>query len=419
MHVRPRDLTTRLEHALTTDRVVALMGARQAGKTTLVHHLLRTEREPLHYNLKDAAIRRHLATQARRDFRQNADRLIVLDEVQQSPDLLGLVQVVVDERPRVQGQFLLLGSNHLLLNRQIKESLAGRVALFTLEPLSFAEWSGRGDESLLRRLLRCDSPAAAAAQLGDFHLAAADAAEVAAAWQEFTVFGGFPEFLTRRDADDRRRWLRDYHQTYLETDLRDLVQLRNPESFEVFERLIAVRAGSLVNLSEVAGEAGLAVDTIRRFLEYYRQLFVAWRCLPYHRNLASRVRKSPKWYFSDVGILRTLLDNWRSDDGHLFENCVMTELRKGIYLETMRRDMSFLRTSAGAEIDAVFATREGRPTFLAEIKIGTTVRNSDWRTLARFVADSPDHVGLVIANTPGIEMLAERVWSLPAAWLLG
>ena len=129
LDIRPRHLTRSVQHALTTDRVVALMGARQAGKTTLVRYLLQSEREPRYYNLKDAAIRRQLAAQARADFRHDADRLIILDEIQQSPDLLGLVQVVVDERPRVQGQFLLLGSNHLLLNRQIKESLAGRVAL--------------------------------------------------------------------------------------------------------------------------------------------------------------------------------------------------------------------------------------------------------------------------------------------------
>ncbi len=419
MDIRARHLTKPLEHALTTDRVVALMGARQAGKTTLVRHLLQSERESRYYNLKDAAIRRQLATQARREFRHSADRLIILDEVQQIPDLLGLVQVVVDERPQVQGQFLLLGSNHLLLNRQVKESLAGRVALFTLFPLSFSEWIARGDDSLLVRLLRVDSPAAANDCLADFHVAADQAAKTNDQWQEFSMFGGYPEFLTRRDPGDRRQWLRNYHQAYLETDLRELVQLRSPESFDVFEQLVAARAGSLVNLSEIAGEAGLSVDTIRRFLDYYRQLFMVWRCGPHHRNLTSRVRKSPKWYFTDVGPLRTLLDAWQPDHGHVFENAVMTELRKAIYHETLRTDLSFLRTTAGAEVDAVFTAAGGRVTYLAEIKAGSTIRNADWRHLRRFVADAPDRVGLVIANTAGIEPLGERIWGVPAAWLVG
>lgn len=418
MTIRNRHLTDRVHHALSTDRVVALMGARQSGKTTLVRQLLRPTRDPVYYNLKDPATRRHLAALARRDFQHHADRLIILDEVQQLPALLALVQVIVDERPSVQGQFLLLGSNHLLLNKQIKESLAGRVALFTLDPLSFSEWAGRDAPSLLRRLLRADSPADAAATLRSFHLDAEESATLADAWREFSMFGGYPEFLTRRDPVDRRQWLRNYHQTYLETDLRELVRLRQPESFEVFEHLLAARAGSLVNLSDIAREAQLTVDTVRRFLDYLRQLFVAWRCPPYHGNLTSRVRKSPKWYFTDVGPLRTLLDRWQPDDGHVFENCVMTELRKAIYLEHLRRDLSFVRTSGGAELDALFRTPDGETTYMAEIKVSTSPRHGDLRALRHHVEQADDRVGLVIAGTVGVQQLAPRIWAVPPSWLL-
>lgn len=418
MSLKPRQLTSALHQALTVDRVVALMGSRQSGKTTLVRHLLQTNRETQYYNLKDVAVRRHLSANARSEFQHYANRLIILDEVQQQPDLLALIQVLVDERPDEKGQFLLLGSNHLLLNRQVKESLAGRVALFTLFPLSFREWMDRQTDSLLSCLLNSESTAAAESCLSDFHLPVEDAITVTETWREFILFGGYPEFLTRREPDDRRRWLRNYHQSYLETDLRQLVHLRNPESFEVFEQLLATRVGSLINFSEIAGDGGMSIDSVRRFLHYYRQLFMAWECRPYHANLASRIRKSPKWYFTDVGPLRSVLDDWRPDNGHVFENCVMAELRKGIYHERMRKDLHFSRTAAGAEVDAVFQSNTGEVTFFVEIKAGSRPRKADLRHLRRYVGQSEDRVGLLVANTPGIERLEDRIWGVPAAWLL-
>ena len=122
-----RELNAHVQHGLQTERVVAIMGPRQAGKTTLVQHQLKSERPFQYYNLKDPDIRRVLQTAARREFEHFADHLIVLDEVQQMPALLEFIQLAVDAHPREKGRFLLLGSNHLLLNRQIKESLGGFV----------------------------------------------------------------------------------------------------------------------------------------------------------------------------------------------------------------------------------------------------------------------------------------------------
>ncbi len=269
-------------------------------------------------------MRRHLSANARAEFQHFSQDLIILDEVQKQPELLELIQVLVDKRPSVKGQFLLLGSNHLLLNKQVKESLAGRVAIFTLFPLSF----------------------------------------------------------------------------------------------RVFEQLLATRVGSLINYSSIAGNAGLSVDSIKRFLHYYRQLFMAWQCSPFHKNLASRVRKSSKWYFSDVGPLRLLLEDWRSDNGHIFENCVMTEIRKCIYYERHRNDLFFSRTAAGAEIDGVFESNSRGLTFFLEIKTGTRIRKADCRHLRRSVGDTPNSIGLLVANTPGIVQLENRIWGIPAAWLL-
>ncbi|MBT4498918.1 MAG: ATP-binding protein [Gemmatimonadetes bacterium] len=418
MHLLPRELSKHVQHALTTDRVVAIMGPRQAGKTTLVQHLLQSKRSIQYYNLKDPEIRRGLQTNARREFDHFVDHLIVLDEVQQVPSLLELIQLQVDARPEAKGRFLLLGSNHLLLNRQIRESLAGRVALYTLYPFSFRELAGRTQTSLLGALLRVSSVPQAEKTLAGFYIPAEESGTLAAHFDDLALYGGYPEFLTRPDPEDRRRWLNSYHQTYLDADLRELVDLRQPESFERFERLFSIRVGSLLNISELARDCGLAADTIRRFLHYYRQLFVAWPSLPYHANLGKRMMKMPKWYFTDTGLLRSVLDNFRADDGHLFENTVLSELRKLIYLETLREDFHFARTATGVEVDAVFANSQSDVIFHCEVKLSSTAYSADIRHLRKYVALSENHIGLLLNTSKGIEKLDDRIWSLPVSWML-
>ena len=418
MNLIPRELTQHIQQALKTDRVIAIMGSRQAGKTTLVQHLLTSERPVQYYNLKDPDVRRVLQANARREFDYFSDRLIVLDEVQQMPMLLELIQLQVDAHPEQKGQFLLLGSNHLLLNRHIKESLAGRVMLYTLHPLSFKEIAGHTIESLLTQLLRASSISQVEKALDEFYIPAEQSSALAARFDDFALYGGYPEFLTRTHPEDRRRWLRSYRQTYLDTDLRELVDLRSPESFERFEQLFALRIGSLLNISELARDCALGTDTIRRFLNYYRQLFVAWPNLPFHANMGKRMMKMPKWYFTDTGLLRSLLDNFSAGDGHLFENAVLAEMWKRIYLETLREDLYFMRTATGVEADIVFENLRRNTTFFCEVKLRSTVHRTDIRHLRKFVALSENHLGLLLNTSVATEKLDDRIWSLPVSWIL-
>ena len=418
MNLIPRELTRHIQQALTTDRVVAIMGSRQAGKTTLVRHQLESERPLQYYNLKDPDVRRFLQTGARREFQHFRDHLIVLDEVQQLPSLLALIQLQVDSRPEQKGQFLLLGSNHLLLNRQIRESLAGRVMMYVLDPLSFREMAGVDSRSLCAALLRTSSAEKVGGLLDDFYLPMEQADTLAEKFRELSLYGGYPEFLTRTDSEARKRWLNSYHQTYLDTDLRELVDLRNPESFERLEQLFVVRVGSLLNVSELARDCGLANDTIQRFLSYFRQLFVAWPNRPYHKNLGKRVMKMPRWYFTDTGLLRSLLNNFNAEDGRLFENTVLSELRKRVYLETLREEIYFMRTSTGVEADAVFRNAQGNLTFFCEVKLRSAIHRPDIRHLRKFIDLSTDHIGLLLNTTRTIEPLQERIWSVPVSWLL-
>lgn len=417
MPILNRYLTSSIEHSLETDRVTAIMGPRQAGKTTLVTQLLSPKKPVQYYNLKDPDIRHHLISSAKKEFNYYQNHLIILDEVQKVPVLLELIQLQVDQFPDSKGQFLLLGSNHLLLNQQIKESLAGRVALFTLLPFSFAELNETKDENLLISLLNSDSPKEVTEKLKNYYIPVKKAVSLNEQFMNLNMFGSYPEFLTRKDPADRKNWLKNYHQTYLDTDLRELVDLRNQESFERFEKIFTTRIANLLNISEIARDCGLSADTIRRFLGYYRQLFVAWPCLPYHTNINKRMMKMPKWYFYDTGLLRSIAGDFREGGGLYFENTILAELQKTISLHDPFASLSFARTATGVEADAVFSNSNGTITFFIEIKLSPKIHSKDIRHLKKFVTESPDNIGIVINNSKSIENITDKIWSVPAAWL--
>jgi predicted AAA+ superfamily ATPase len=412
-----RRLTAKIEHSLVVDRVTALMGPRQAGKTTLVRHLLHSEKDFRYYNLKDPDVRQALKENVRKEFSYYRDATIILDEVQTMPSLLELIQLQVDERPEEKGRFLLLGSNHLLLNRHIKESLAGRVALFTLLPLSLGEMMERKGPSLLEQLLRSETPGECGRIIKDFFIPAGDNILSRDCLQELNLFGGYPEFLTRKDPQDRKNWLSSYHQTYLETDLRQLVELRNTESFEVFEKMFAQRVGNLMNISELGRDCTLSADTIRRFIGYYRQLFICWQARPYFANPGKRMMKMSKYYFYDTGLLRSVRSNFSPGSGQFFENTVLSEVKKILSFQTGEQKLYFSRTATGVEIDGFCSSLNGRISLLMEVKQTGKTSRQDVRHLKKYLGWTGNGFGLLLHNGTGVEQLDGKIWAVPAGWL--
>ncbi|MEA3468994.1 MAG: AAA family ATPase [Thermodesulfobacteriota bacterium] len=418
MHILKRRLTVRLEHSLLTDRVTALMGPRQAGKTTLVRNLLRTTKDFQYYNLKDPIVRKLLTENGRQEFHHYRNSTIVLDEVQTVPALLELIQLQVDEYPEAKGQFLLLGSNHLLLNRHIKESLAGRVALFTLLPLSFGEQLENDEKTLLEQLTETEGMEECRAVLENFYIPVERTSHYQDIFTDLNMFGGYPEFLNRHNPRDKREWLSSYHQTYLETDLRQLVELRNPETFETFEQLFSQRVGNLMNISELARDCGRSADTIKRFIGYYRQLFISWRAKPYFSNPGKRMMKMSKYYFYDSGLFRSLVNDFTTLSGQYFENTVLTEIRKNLHFSSNDKELYFARTATGVEVDGFIKTPVSKCNLFVEIKQTDRNKKQDIKHLKKYVADDAEGVGILVNNSSRIEKMDERIWSVPAVWLL-
>ena len=413
-----RRLTEKIAHSLKTDRVCALMGPRQAGKTTLVRRLLQSDREQRYYNLKDPAVRKILKENGKKEFDHFSGATIILDEVQTVPSLLELIQIQVDEQPEKKGQFLMLGSNHLLLNQHIRESLAGRVALYTLLPLALAEKLEQDKPTLLERLLEAENILSCESILSETYVPAAESVQAGNLLKDLNQFGGYPEFLERRTPEDRIDWLAHYHQTYLETDLRQLVELRNTESFETFEQLFSLRTSNLMNISELARDCGLSADTIRRFIGYYRQLFIAWQAKPYHVNIGKRMMKMSKYYFYDTGILRSVLGNFTAVTGQLFENTVLSEIQKILSLRGGQQKLYFARTATGVEVDGYLESATTPTKLFLEIKQAETVCRKDIRHLKKYIAAEPVGLGLLIYNGERLLNMEPRLWAVPAAWLL-
>ena len=349
--------------------VVSVNGPRQSGKTTLLRAAFPQHR----YVSLESPDERAFALEDPRGFLGRFTRPAILDEAQRAPELFSYIQTIVDDDP-APGRFLLSGSRNFLLMERISQSLAGRVRLGSLLPLSLAELTRReatAMEGLLSEGVRDPAPTGS--------------------WTEHAVRGFFPRIHDR--GLDPGEWLAQYFQTYVERDVRDLTQVGDLETFGRFVRLCAGRAGGLLNLSGLGSDAGISHDTARRWLSVLEQSFVTFRLPPYHRSFNKRLTKRAKLYFVDTGLLCWLLRIRDADQlgthaarGAVFENLIVAEaLKVGCNLGEAP-DLYFWRDHRGNEIDLIVETRDGP--HLVEMKSGETVAGdffkgiAHWRSLA-------------------------------------
>jgi hypothetical protein len=396
-------------------RLVVLTGARQVGKTTLA----RSRYAALRYvNLDAIEDRDALRAVASASWGRHIGPAVI-DEVQKEPSLLEKVKYAYDD-----GSLdfsVLLGSAHILLMQRVRESLAGRVFLHELWPLTIAELAAGAspaDPPLLVRLLDAgvEAPALLAEQprllLGD------EAARRIEAVRHVATWGGMPALLALDDRD-RREWLRSYHETFLQRDLADLARLSDLEPFFRFQRLAALRTGRLLSYSELARDAGTSPGTARNYLEYLRISYQALLLQPYASNVTSSVVKAPKLYWSDVGIARHLQGARGPLTGELFETVVVSETVKLLRTLGLDAEPTFYRTRSGFEVDLLLGTSAG--VLAVEAKAREAAAPSDFRGLRALAAGlGPRFIaGLVVTTGAAVEPAADdpRLWTVGAARL--
>lgn len=346
----PRKITSELLLQLNEYPIVTVLGPRQAGKTTLVKATL----PDYSYVSLENPDTRQFATEDPRAFLKRHTGKVIFDEIQRTPHLLSYLQEIVDQN-KSNGQFVLTGSHQLELRAAITQSLAGRTGILHLLPLSIAELDAVG--------IQFDS------------------------FEDYIYQGFMPRIYDQQQRP--RTAYANYYQTYVERDVRQLIHLKDASLFEKFIKLLAGRVGQIINYQSLANDVGVDNKTIKQWLSILEASFIVFKLVPYFENFGKRVIKSPKYYFTDTGLLTYLLDIEKAGQvmrdplvGHLFENLVVLEALKNRYNHGMTPNLYFFRDSHGHEIDLLY--KSGSQLTGVEIKAAATWNQSFKKGLMHF-----------------------------------
>ena len=407
----PRFLTQRLPTSAER-RLVLITGARQTGKTTLAQH---TYPDLNYISLDEVEARLRIRDLPARAWAQSVGASI-LDEAQKEPGLFEKLKFAYD---RGDIDFsVLLGSSQILMLKRIRETLAGRVFVFELWPLLFAEMIAEGELSPpLFDLLLTETGTADELLSPQPAVLLGDVAFETAKWLGYALrWGGMPGLLALRESE-RQDWLRSYAITYLERDLSDLAQLHDIVPFRRFQRLAALRSGQLLTYADLARDAGVSPGTAKNYLHYLGLSYQTFLLPPFFSNRTKRLVKSSKLYWSDVGLWREQTGMWGGVSGALLETFVVAECYK--WIKTMRpsADLTFYRTHGGAEIDLIVSTERG--VWGIEVKTSRQVSRSQTRSLRGFAEQMGEQWrgGLVIYLGEMLQRIDQNIWAVPVARL--
>ncbi|MEP0986303.1 ATP-binding protein [Ekhidna sp.] len=329
--------------------VVTILGPRQAGKTTLAKHVF-DQHQYVNLELPD---HRLLAMNDPNAFFDRFKRPLIIDEIQRVPDLLSYIQVMVDETNKV-GDFILTGSNQFQLSESVSQSLAGRTAILKLLPLSVNELTRNGQQ-----LTR----------------------------DEYLSKGFLPRIYDQNQLPFKAYG--NYLETYIERDLRQQINIRNLTSFRIFLKLLAGRVGQVLNLSSLSNDVGVSSTTLSEWLSVLEASYIIYRLPPYYNNFGKRLIKSPKIYFTEIGLASYLLDIKNPSEanrdpllGGLFENLVIIDLLKKRYNRGLSPSLYFFRDNHGNEVDLLI--EEKRKLIPIEIKAAMTFHDRFANALNKF-----------------------------------
>lgn len=357
-----RKIETALSSLMQKYPAINITGPRQSGKTTLVRELLKEHR---YFSLENPDIRL-FADEDPRGFLRSAGERFILDEVQNTPKLFSYLQQEIDDG-KPNGSIVLLGSQSFLINEHISQSLAGRVANLKLLPFSNQELQ---DANILPKNLN-----------------------------QLLLFGGYPRLYKEKMLPTE--FFPHYIETYLQRDVRLIKNIGDLNAFSRFMKLCAGRVGNILNLSSLASDAEISVNTVKSWLSILEASYVIFFTQPYSPNVNRRWIKMPKLYFYDTGLACALLniENAQQIDtfymkGNLFENMVFSELLKERYNQGLPAQLFFMRDSNDNEVDCVFE-KAGQTTFV-EIKMSATLSPAHLKNIQLFRKDqpsqSPDYV---------------------------
>lgn len=351
----PRAITPTLLRLIPQYPAIAITGPRQSGKTTLARMVF----PDFPYVSLENSDTLDFAESDTRGFLAQYSNGAVFDEAQRCPKLFSYLQQIIDEGPK-HCRFVLTGSQQFGLRSHITQSLAGRVANCTLLPFTYQEWFGRDGVT---------KPAA-----------------------EQVLFSGlYPPVLDRKL--EKSTWYENYIQNYVERDVRQILSIENLRTFHLFLKMCAARCGQLLNLSALAADCGISVNTAKGWISVLEASYIIFLLQPHFKNFGKRLIKTPKLYFYDTGLVTHLLSVpdkkamlTHAMRGPVFETFVITEVKKGRFNSGKTDNLYFWRDRAGHEVDLI--SEDGDILHAAEIKSGKTLTSDSfsglqfWKTIA-------------------------------------
>jgi predicted AAA+ superfamily ATPase len=410
-----RHIAPLLADALLDTPVVLVNGARQSGKSTLVKSVPGAGGEPRQYlTLDDVAVLNAAKSDAS-GFINALQGPVTLDEVQRAPELFLAIKAAVD-RDRRPGRFLLTGSADVLVLPGIADSLAGRMEVLSLWPLSCAEMV---DSPVVNR--------ADALFAGDW-----SALSVPPCEREDLVTrllaGGFADAVTRTSLRRRDAWFDSYIQAVLQRDVRDLANIEQLTEIPNLLQLLATRSGTLLNFAELSRTAGLAQSTLKRYFALLEMLFLVVRLPSWERNPGKRLVKAPKVFLPDSGLLNHFMATTAEGllakpglPGATVETFVLTELLKHVAFSAQRLSLWHYRTLTHIEVDFVLESRLGQIAGI-EVKASATVDGKDFKGLRHLAETEPTifKQGIVLYAGREVVPFGDKLWAVPMSlWWAG
>jgi predicted AAA+ superfamily ATPase len=413
--MHPRHIAPLLTDALTDTPVVLVNGARQSGKSTLVQSLPGPAGVARQYLTLDDAVVLSAAKSDPAGFINALQGAVTLDEVQRVPELFLAIKAAVD-RQRQPGRFLLTGSANVMLLPGIADSLAGRMEVLSLWPLSGAELA---DSPGLNR--------ADALFMGDWSALAVPPCEREELIARLLA-GGFPDAVARTSQRRREAWFDAYAQAVLMRDVRELANIEQLTEVPNLLHLLATRSGTLLNLAEISRSARLPQSTLKRYFALLEMLFLVVRLPSWERNPGKRLVKAPKVFLPDSGLLNHFMAATLASlaakpglPGGMVETFVLAELLKHLAFSRQRLTLWHYRTQTNIEVDFILENRLGQITGI-EVKASATVDGKDFKGLRHLQETEPAifQRGVVLYAGREVVPFGEQLWAVPlSVWWVG
>lgn len=409
MSCKNRDSIASIRYLMDKFPCVVILGARQVGKSTLLHTLLP---DAPFFDLERERDLSRISYDVGHFLDEHAGP-VIFDEAQLYPPLFSALRVKIDQNRSLNGQYLLSGSSSPLLLHNISESLAGRIAIIELGTF---QWSESWDVPISKfyRLISeqklLDLPALQSSlsldqlMLSCFH-------------------GGYPQpFLSRQDPVFCDLWMQNYFSTYLHRDVRRLFPKLNDEAFSRFIKMLAFSSGQIIKFSDFSRALGVSEPTVKSYFEIAEGTFF-WRKIPsYEKSQKKRLVKTPRGYIRDSGLIISLLEiptvellRSHPHFGYIWESFVMEQLIKGFQSQLIRIKYSYYRTHNQAEIDLILEGAFGCVPI--EIKAGSLARPQSLRALQEFILDYDCPIGILVNQAEEIAWVAPKILQIPAQFL--